>query len=240
MQWWNDFNNWLYSDNGEFVLGNVVVPAVSIIVAGLLAAWIASAAVRRVLANRDREIKAAAIGALIDAAEQATVWHSLTPQEQVLSDRATGQADIQVRLLPVRGSDVAADWASHALREMKRNSAAYGYQVEPAVIEFRDQLVEWQRHPARMRKLFLGDLERWSAESASTESQLQVRQDQWNADQHHERYATPDFNLKPATLTRPPAAQNPVLSDTATQRVLDNVESVERSGGAEKAEKKAV
>src|SRR5690606_17050946 len=119
--------------------------------------------------NRDRELKASAIGALVDAAEQASVWHSLTPQEQVLSDRATAQADIQLRLLPLRGADVAANWTSYALREMKRNSAAFGYQVEPAVVEFRDQLVEWQHHPARMRKFFQADLDRWAEESRSQE-----------------------------------------------------------------------
>ena len=37
-----------------------------------------------------------------------------------MSDRAVGQADILVRLLPIKGAGAAANWASHQLAEMKR------------------------------------------------------------------------------------------------------------------------
>ncbi|WP_440709677.1 hypothetical protein [Herbiconiux sp. YIM B11900] len=191
MEWWNGFVRWLESSSGEYVVASIVLPALAIIVAGLLAAWIARSAVKSLLAKHDRELKISAIASLIDAAEQASVWNSLTPQEQILADRATGQADIQVRLLPIKGADVAANWAAHALAEMKRNSATFGYQVEPAVFEFRDRLIEWQQKPGRAKRVFQSDLERWAAEDASTERELLAQQDAWVAQQHHAQYADP-------------------------------------------------
>jgi len=192
MEWWNGFVRWLTSTGGEYVVSQLVLPALAIIVAGLLAAWIARSSIKRLLAKHDRELKISAIASLIDAAEQASVWNSLTPQEQILSDRATGQADIQVRLLPIKGADVAANWAAHALAEMKRNSATFGYVVEPAVFEFRDRLIEWQQKPGRAKRVFQSDLERWAVEDSSTERDLLAQQDAWVAQQHHSQFsATP-------------------------------------------------
>ena len=222
MEWWNGFTRWLTSTDGEYVVSQLVVPAAAIIVAGLLAAWIARGAVRGLLAKHDRELKVAAIAGLIDAAEQASVWNSLTPQEQILADRGTGQADIQVRLLPIKGADVAANWAAHALADMKRNSATFGYQVEPAVIEFRDRLVEWQQRPARARRVFQSDLDRWVAEDASVERELIAQQDAWVAQQHHAQYAAPSDALQAgaphATGPSEPAPTQavPVTSPAAT------------------------
>jgi hypothetical protein len=202
MEWWNAFVRWLTTPTGEFVVSDIVLPAVAIIVAGLLAAWIAHGSVKRLLAKHDRELKISAIASLIDAAEQASVWNSLTPQEQILSDRATGQADIQVRLLPIKGADVAANWAAHALAEMKRESATFGYQVEPAVFEFRDRLIEWQQRPGRAKRVFQSDLERWAAEDASTQRELLAQQDAWVAQQHHSQYAgTEAISGAPATAS---------------------------------------
>lgn len=191
MEWWSNFLNWSNTDGGAYVITSIAVPALAIIVAGLLAAWIASGSIKRLLASRDRDLKVAAIGALVDAAEQASVWNSLTPQEQVLADRATGQADIQVRLLPIKGAVVAANWAEYSLAQMKRNSATFGYQVEPAVIEFRNQLVEWQNRPGRTRRSFQSDLDRWSTQGSDSERTLKEQQDAWVAQQHHEQYAAP-------------------------------------------------
>ncbi|WP_291049098.1 hypothetical protein [Herbiconiux sp.] len=218
MEWWNGFVRWLESSSGEYVVSSIVLPALAIIVAGLLAAWIARSAVKSLLAKHDRELKISAIASLIDAAEQASVWNSLTPQEQILSDRATGQADIQVRLLPIKGADVAANWAAHALAEMKRNSATFGYQVEPAVFEFRDRLIEWQQKPGRAKRVFQSDLERWAVEDASTERELLAHQDAWVAQQHHAQYTDPaaaGSSDAAAPATTAPSA--PSASPVATQ-----------------------
>lgn len=191
MQWWNDILSWLTSNAARPTVFAAVVLFIAVLAAGLLAAWIASIAIRRVVAQRDREIKTAAISALVDAATEASVWNSLTPQEQVLADRSVGQADILVRLLPIRGSDVAANWAAHQLHELKRASATFGYQLDPAVVEFRDRLIEWQKHPSRTRRQFQNDLVRWRAQRPEPEQAAIDEQDAWVAEQHHDRYRAP-------------------------------------------------
>jgi hypothetical protein len=188
MQWLNDLISWLGSTGARPAVFAAVVLFVAVVIAGLLAAWIAGGAIKRLVTQRDRELKTAAIAALVDAATEASVWNSLTPQEQVLADRAVGQADIHVRLLPIRGSDIAANWAAHQLHELKRASATFGYQLDPAVAEFRDRMLEWQRHPARTRRQFQNDLARWNAERTQPEQSLAVEQDSWIAEQHHDRY----------------------------------------------------
>jgi hypothetical protein len=190
MQWWNDFVSWLNSADARPVIFNAAVLFVAIIVAGLLSAWIARGAIRGLLSRTDREQKAAAVAALVDAATEASVWNSLTPAEQVLSDRTVGQADILVRLLPIKGAAVAANWANHQLIELKRNSATFGYNLDPAVAEFRDRMLDWQNHPGRARRVFLDDLERWRYEGKTTpEAPAVAAQDEWVARQHHEQYA---------------------------------------------------
>jgi hypothetical protein len=230
MQWWNDFWGWLTSQDAQPVIFTAVVILVSIIVAGLLSAWIARGAIRGLLSRAEREQKAAAVAALVDAAVEASVWNSLTPAEQVLSDRSVGQADILVRLLPVKGAAAAADWSAHQLAELKRNSATYGYSLEPAIIEFRDRLVEWQNRPRRARRLFLDDLERWRYERTASETTAYAEQDAWVARQHHERYTgqggTGHASNAPGAPTLPMGA--PALGDTA---VLDD-ESVPSPIGA--------
>ncbi|PJJ63515.1 hypothetical protein [Compostimonas suwonensis] len=220
MQWWNDFVDWFLSSGARPVLFGSAVIFVSILVSGLLGGWIARGATRRVLAQRDAEHKSAAIAALVDAATEASVWNSLTPQEQVLADRAVGQADIHVRLLPIRGSAITADWAAHQLAVMKRNSATFGYQLEPAIAEFRDRLVDWQERPSRARKAFQADLTAWTYETSPVERTLLEQQDAWVAQQHHQQYTPPAASAP----TRPAAAP-----DTATQQLINDVAAIENS-----------
>ncbi len=224
MQWWNDFVDWLLSSGAKPAIFNAVVLAVAVIISGLLAAWIARGAIRGLLSRTDRQQKASAIAALVDAATEASVWNSLTPGEQVLSDRAVGQADIMVRLLPIKGAGIAANWAGHQLAELKRSSATFGYQLDPAVAEFRDRLIEWQNNPSRARRIFQGDLERWRFENSDTERALLAQQDAWVAQQHHEQYAGAQAGQapEPAYVTEPAAPSTGVAAestDTApTQR----------------------
>ena len=226
MQWWNDFVTWFSATSNQPVIFSAVVLIVAIIVASLLAAWISRSAIKRLLAQHDRDLKSAAIGTLVDAATEASVWNSLTPQEQVMNDRAVGMADIQVRLMPVKGSSLAADWAAHQLAELKRTSATFGYQLEPALIEFRDRLIEWQKKPSRARKIFQEDIERWKSQNNSSEKNLLADQDAWVAQQHHDQFATPaasaSTNAQP--LGYVPAAPAP---STETQRLLDDVQALE-------------
>ncbi|MET0725960.1 MAG: hypothetical protein ABWY36_06385 [Leifsonia sp.] len=220
MQRINDFFTWLFSTEAQPTLFTAGVLFVAIVLAGLLAAWAARASVRSLIEQRDREVKGAAIAALIDSATEASVWNSLTPQEQVLADRAVGEADIRVRMLPIRGAAVAADWAAHQLHEMKRASATFGYELEPAVVEFRDRLVDWQRRPSRARKLFQTDLERWKVMNTAAEKALLAEQDAWVAEQHHQQFSEPSVapsGYAPGIDPRP---------NTETQRLLDDVSAL--------------
>jgi hypothetical protein len=209
MQLWNDFTSWVTDTGNRSLLFAIAVLFVGIVISGLIAAWIARGTVRGVLARTDRQQKASAIAALVDAATEASVWNSLTPAEQVLSDRAVGQADIQVRLLPIKGAGTAANWASHQLAEMKRNSATFGYQLDPVIGEFRDRLIEWQNKPGRAKRIFAADLERWRFESATPAAQLDAEQEKWVAQQHHEKHAAAAQQPAPTTPATPasPAEQ---------------------------------
>lgn len=221
MQWWNDFVAWLSSSDAQPVVFNAVVLAAAVIVAGLLGAWIARSAVKGLLSRTDRQQKASAIAALVDAATEASVWNSLTPGEQILSDRAVGQADIMVRLLPIKGAGIAANWAGHQLAELKRASATFGYQLDPAIAEFRDRLIEWQNNPRRARKIFQGDLERWRFENTDTDRVLIERQDAWVAQQHHEQFApaaVPATDAVPADVAAPANVES---TDTAPSARLN-------------------
>lgn len=215
MQWLTDFSDWFFSSDAQPVIFAAAVIAVAMIVSGLLSAWIARGAVNRVIAQRNSEIKTTAIAALIDASTEASVWNSLTPQEQVLSDRAVGQADIQVRMLPIRGSAIAADWAAHRLRELKRASATFGFQLEPALAEFRDHLIEWQSKPGRARKGFAADLELWRSAASENERTLLAEQDAWVAQQHQAQFTSPLF-AQPAQPAQP-------TGPVDTQKLFDDV-----------------
>lgn len=192
MQWWSDFQDWLPTAEGSQAVFVGFVILFSLVVGAFLASWIAAATMRRVHTKRDKEIKTSAVAALIDSATEACVWNSLTPQEQVLSNRAVGLADIRIRMLPTRGAAVAANWAAHQLAEMKRNSATFGYQLEPAIVEFRDRLVDWSVKPAKAKRFFESDLEDWQRAANDTERRLLAEQEAWVAQQHHENHNPPE------------------------------------------------
>ena len=115
MQWLNDIQDWfLASENLNTIITGVVL-FVAMILGLIIGALIASSVSKRHIRSSEDQIKAAVIAALIDAATEASVWNGLTPQEQILSDRAVGQIDVRVRLMPIKGAAAAADWAAHQL-----------------------------------------------------------------------------------------------------------------------------
>lgn len=210
MQWWNNFVSWLTAVSNQPVVFGAVVLVVTLIVGSVLAAWISRGAVRGLLDQRDRELKSAVISTLVDAAAEAAVWNSLTAQEQVMADRAVGHADIQLRLLPIRGAGIAANWAAHQLADLKRTSATFGYQLEPSVAEFRDRLIDWQHKPSRARKIFQGDIDRWKVQDTSSEQNLVAERDAWVAQQHHD-----DFTRLESESTGAPRSYEPTPPVTA-------------------------
>jgi len=183
MQWWNDFVNWFNSDEGWRVISGAVIPFVAIIVAGIIGGLIGRNSTRRLLTWQDRELQSAAVAAIIGVGDRASMWSSLPSGEKDHLDAQMSAADIRLRLLPITGSSAAADWASHELALMQRNSASFSFQAEQSFIDYRDRLLEWQRRPGRARKLFAADLERFRLESTEAETGLVEEQRKWAAEQ---------------------------------------------------------
>jgi len=230
MQLWNDFVSWISNSHNEPVVFAAAILLVGIIVSGLIAAWISRGTVHGMLERSERQQKSAAIAALVDAATEASVWNSLTPGEQAVSDRAIGQADIIIRLLPVKGAALAANWASHQLADMKRNSATFGYQLDPVVAEFRDRLIEWQNRPSSAKRIFAGDLERWSFEARTPTGELEAQQDQWVADQQRAAQAMAAAQAQAAAPAAAAAQQDTVAMNLpkAPQYLHDQAPEAER------------
>ncbi|ROS29666.1 hypothetical protein EDF22_1414 [Rathayibacter sp. PhB127] len=161
MQWWNEFVTWVQTAEGRQSVFVGALVLLAVIVGVIVAALVLRSAIARLIRQQEHERKNAVIATLIDAAVDASAWNVLSQSERILSDRAAAQAETHLRLLPVKGSGVAANWAAHELADLKHTSSTGGYQTQASVGEFRDRLVLWRDKPNRARKAFLADLERW-------------------------------------------------------------------------------
>ena len=236
MQWLNDFQDWfLASENRNTVLTGIIL-FISMILALVIGALIGSSVSKRHIRSSEDLAKAAVIAALIDAATEASVWNGLSPQEQIMSDRAVGQIDIRVRLMSVKGAAAAADWAAHQLAEMKRTSATFGYQLDPAVAEFRDRLLLWVNNPGRANKIFARDLERWAYQNVQPEAAVIASQDAWVAQQYTQRQEPDGLSslLGEPTVAMPVASPfanplvpvAPVSPISSTEQLLEEVDGL--------------
>jgi hypothetical protein len=214
MNWLNNLQDFFISGQNTAGILTAVLLFVSLLLALIIGGLIGSAVSKRHIAAFEQEGKTAVIAALIDAATEASVWNALNPQEQVNSDRAVSQIDIRIRLLPVKGSGIAADWAAHQLGEMKRNSATFGYQLDPAVAEFRDRLLLWLHNPKKATKIFTSDLQRWSYATTAPEAAVVAAQEEWVAQQHHEAHSTPEATSTDSAVTEV------IVTETVTETVI--------------------
>ncbi|MCM6762187.1 hypothetical protein NB037_07130 [Rathayibacter sp. ZW T2_19] len=161
MQWWNEFVNWIQTTDGHRSVFLAAIILLAVVIGTVITAAVFRASIARLIRQQEHERKNAVIATLIDAAVDASAWNVLSQSERILSDRASAQAETHLRLLPIKGSGVAANWAAHELADLKHSSATGGYQTQASVGEFRDRLVLWRDKPGRARKAFLADLERW-------------------------------------------------------------------------------
>lgn len=214
MQWWNDVVTWFNSAAGTRVVTTAILPFLAIVIAGLVAAWIASGFARRIVEHQDREIKAAAIMALIGAGRRAAIWSSLGADEKQHVDSLISESDLRMRLLPVSGAIAAADWATHELNAMKKNSANFSYQAEQTFFDYRDRLLDWQTKPRRAKKLFAFDLVQWRYEDdATSQSSLVAQQQEWAAE--HVQPSTTAIPVAPGSVVGATAA-SPAVSTPAS------------------------
>lgn len=179
--WWNDLTSWLMSVSGWRTFTGAILPFIAILAGGLIAGLIARGAVKRLLRQQDRQHKAAAIAALIAAARRATFWSSLNAAEQDHVEYQSSEAETRVRMLPVAGADLAADWAAHYLRTLKQHATSLGSSNEQDFNDLQDGLIQWHHHPRRARKLFAQDLAAWKYDAP--EDPLVIKQRQWAAQQ---------------------------------------------------------
>ncbi|GGL01497.1 hypothetical protein GCM10007382_21760 [Salinibacterium xinjiangense] len=185
-QWWNDIVRWFNSDGGQTVITSAIIPFIAIVVGGVVAGLIARGAIKRLIAQQDREHKAAAVATLIAAGRRAATWSTLSAPEKDHVEHQSSEAEVRVRLLPVLGATLAADWAAHQLATMKKNSTNYSFQAEQDLADFQDGLLNWQSKPGRAKKLFAQDLAAWKYETPVTptaDEQLATKQREWSASQ---------------------------------------------------------
>jgi hypothetical protein len=233
MQWWTDFLDWLNSDNGWRILSTAVIPFVAIVVAGIVAAGIGRASARKVIELSEREVRASAVTALISAARKAAVWNTLPAPEQQHIDHLIGDSEIRLRLLPIAGTALAADWSRHEIAGMKRNAISFSFQAEQSLLVFRDRLIEWQARPSRAKKLFKNDLDSWAYDSSDSEQELVHQQQKWAAQQVTE--TGPITTITTTPFTRPPSPtpiQAPLVESTAALAAGVTVASLAAAGVA--------
>lgn len=225
MDWWNDLTDWISSDDGWRVISGAIIPFIAIVVAGIIAALIGRGATKRVVAMQEREARNAAVAGVVSAARKAATWGSLGHDERAYADHLAEDSDIRLRLLPVTGAPLAANWTQHEIADIKKNSSTFSFQAEQSLAEFRDRLLEWQARPNRARKLFKSDLERWKFDSPDPDADLIKRQQDWNADQNGpsrpsgsattEPAPTPD-RPTPTTTSLRPAPQRPTSAPASS------------------------
>ena len=148
------------------MLTGAIIPAVAIVVAGIVAALIGRGSTKRVIAVHERDALAAALSAFLLAGRRAATWNTLSDTERAHFDHLAAEAETRIRLLPLAGANLAASWAGHELTAMKRDSAGFQFQAQQTLADYRDHLIMWSRKPRTAKKLFGTDLERWQYEVA--------------------------------------------------------------------------
>lgn len=182
MQWWNDLVDWAQSDTGWRIISGAIIPFIAIVVAGIVGAVIGRGVTRRLVAQRDHETRASAVTALIQAGQDAAKWHSQSAAAKEHAAHLASEADVMVRLLPISGAGLAADWATHQLAEMRTNSVSYSYAADQTFSEYRDRLVLWLHKPGKGKRLFATDLQRWRYDDQGPDP-LVVEQQKWAEEQ---------------------------------------------------------
>jgi hypothetical protein len=140
---------------------------------------------------------------MIGAARRAANWNSLSAPEQQQADNIALECDVRLRLLPLAGSGLAADWATHELGELKKQAVSFSFQAAQSLKEFKDRLIEWQGHPGRAKKLFKNDLDSWAYEESLNDQDLVAQQKAWEAQQATASSATQNAPSPLDALTTP-------------------------------------
>jgi hypothetical protein len=222
MQWWNNFVDWVGSDQGWRIISGAIIPFLAIVIAGFVAAAIGRGSTKRLLSLNDRELSAAAVAALIAAGRRASVWNTLTVPEQQHAEHLANEADVRIRLLPLTGAASVANWADHEILDMRKNSATFSFQAEQSLMDFRDRVIQWRDRPSRAKKLFQDDLDNWRYSATASDHDLKVQQQAWTDQQAQPRveHSGPVVSVPPIASVPPmtvPTASVPPVEPRAPQ-----------------------
>lgn len=155
---WTDFVGWFSSPAGQRTIDLVILPALAILVAGVIAALIGRAWARALLRHLVRDGAASAVGGLVESARRASVWTDLTLAQQGSADRLAAEADVRLRLAPIRGTDLAATWAALQIESLRRRSVTLSRTRDEDLQAIVARLTDWLRHPRRAKRLFATDI----------------------------------------------------------------------------------
>lgn len=183
MEWWNSFVAWLFSNDVARVFNAVVIPTLAILIAGIIGALIGRGSTKRIVSLYERDQRMAAVLGAIDAARRAARWNLLSNPDQHHADTLALEADLRLRLLPTQGASMAADWVTHEIGQMKRDSVSFSFQAEQTLVEVRNRMLQWHERPGRAKKLFKNDLDAWAYEATLAEESLVAQQQAWAAEQ---------------------------------------------------------
>jgi len=183
IDWWQAFVRWLNTAGAQELLTTVVLPFVAILTAGLLAVLIARASSTRLMHHRDKSEKAAAIAGLLAVCRRVTIWTSLSSAERDHLDYQITESTVRLRLLPIAGADLAAEWSQSMISTIKRNSAALIDEAERGLTDLENGLILWYRRPALAKKQFKNELPYLRNDITSLDHDLIARQKQWQATQ---------------------------------------------------------
>jgi len=183
LEWWHALTGWLSSPEGQTLMTTVALPFVAILAAGLLAVLIARASSTRVMRHRDNSEKAAAIAGLLAVCRRVTIWTSLSSAERDHLDYQITESTVRLRLLPIGGADLAAEWSQLMIAAIKRNSAALVDEAEKALSDLENGLILWYRRPGAAKKQFKNEIAYLRMDTTSLDRELVARQKQWQAAQ---------------------------------------------------------
>lgn len=201
---WNDLVSWVRSDAGWTIITGAILPFIAILAGGIIAALIAKSGIKRFVKRQSDDSKAAAIAGLLAVARRATVWTSLSAAEKDHVDYQITESVVRLRLQPVTGADLAAEWSQLRIAAIKRQSATLIAQAESELRDLENGLIEWHRKPSRAKKLFGSELGWLRLDDAELDKDLLARQKQWMAEQ--QRAAGEPAAAAPSPQAAAPAA----------------------------------
>lgn len=151
---WTDLIAWFQSAAGTRLVDGAIVPFVAIVVAGLVAGLIARGAVRAAVVRSQRESTTAVVVAVAEAARRAATAPDRPALEHAADEQFTAEAELRLRLLPVFGAELAADWTASAIAGLRSTAGRDGGAVGADLDALRDRLIRWLRAPKQARRLF--------------------------------------------------------------------------------------